>query len=349
MTRKRVAVLTALAVLVAAVVAVVGYVVWPRGSTLERAASLLPAETLRVTWSDWTGLRSELGVSDPVGAAGEDFVTEVIDRDLSVSPLAASAAALRETFGYSPLESEWEILGQGPEGQVDVLKLGEDVDLGEVADRYQEAGFTAPDDDELSGGVWTGGPDVLAELEGLTGPILQHVAFLEDDQLLLTSDSAEYLARAVPVARGEEDGLDLSNVAESVEEPLAASILEGDLACDRLSMSKADPDAQAVADQLIDEAGGVSPLTGFLVALGADRRLTVVWDFENDDQAAQDARSRRALAGAEDPGQFLAYPEVFRIADVEADGDKVVLTGTARAGQAPISNLTTGPVLLAAC
>jgi len=346
---RRVALLTALLVLVVAAASVVGYVVWPRGSELQRAAGLLPDTTLRVSWTDWAGLRDQTDVADPTGAGAEDFLAEVSDRDYAVSSLASAAVPLKETLGFSPVESEWEILGQSRTGMVAILKLGEDADLDAIADRYSAAGFTRPDDDALSGGVWEGGPDVVSGLEGLESPELQHVAFLEDEGLLLSSDSADYLRTAVPFAAGDEDGLDLSDLAGPAGDPLAAVALADDLACDSLRMSQADSDAQATADQLVEQAGGVSPLKGYLVALGADRSLTVVFDFENEDQAEQDARSREALAGAEDPGQLLAYDELFDVDDVEQDGHRVVLTATTVADSAPLSNLSAGPVLLASC
>jgi hypothetical protein len=346
---RRVALLTALAVLVVAVAAVVGYVGWPRGSEFQRAAALLPDKTLRVSWTDWTGLREETDVADPSGAGAEDFLADVSDRDLAVSSLASAAPALDETLGFTPVTAEWEILGQSRSGMVAILKLGEDADFDDIADRYAAAGFSRPDDDALSGGVWRGGPDVVAGLEGLESPELQNVAFLEDERLLLVSDNAGYLGDAVPFAQGDEDGLDLSDLAGPVGDPLAAVALAEDLACEELSMNAADPDAQAVADGLVEDAGGVSPLTGYLVAMGEGRSLEVVFDFESDDQAEDDARSREALAGAEDPGQLLAYTELFDLDDVEVDGHTVVLSATANPDNAPLSNLTSGPVLLASC
>ena len=346
---RRVALLTALLVLVVAVAAVVGYVVWPRGSEFQRAAGLLPDKTLRVSWTDWAGLRDETDVKDPTGAGAEDFLTEASDRDYSVSSLASASAPLKETLGFSPVESDWEILGQSRAGMVVILKLGKDADFDAIAEKYTAAGFTRPDDDALSGGVWEGGPDVVSGLEGLESPELQNVAFLEDEGLLLSSDTPDYLRTAVPFAQGDKDGLDLSDLAGPAGDPLAAVVLADDLACDKLSMSKADTDAQATAEQLVEQAGGVSPLTGYLVALGADRSLTVVFDFESDDQAEKDARSREALAGAEDPGQLLAYKELFHVDDVEQDGHTVVLTATTVADSAPLSNLSAGPVLLASC
>ena len=346
---RRVALLTALLVLVVVAAAVVGYVVWPRGSEFQQAAGLLPDKSLRVTWTDWAGLRDQTEVEDPTGAGAEDFLAEVSDQDYSVSSLASAAQPLKETLGFSPVESEWEILGQSRSGMVMILKLGEDADFDAIAEKYAAAGFTRPGDDALAGGVWEGGPDVVSGLEGLESPELQNVAFLQDEGLLLSSDSAAYLRTAVPFADGDKDGLDLSDLAGPAGDPLAAVAMADDLACDRLRMSQADADAQTTADQLVERAGGVSPLTGYLVALGADRSLTVVFDFENDDQAEKNVRSREALAGAEDPGQLLAYDELFTVDDVEQDGHRVVLTGTTVEDSAPLSNLSAGPVLLASC
>ena len=260
------------------------------------------------------------------------------------------AADLHDQLGWSPLTSGWEILGQGRDGMVLVVDLGEDRDLSDIADHYAAAGFTEPGEDRLDGGVWTGGADVLARLTNLGEPVLQHVALLEDEHLLVSSDNASYLEDTVPVVRGDEDGLDLSALAGHVEDPLAAVGFVDDYACEELAMGLADEGAQSRAGELVDAAGGVSPLAGYLVALQSGDRMTVVFAFENDDQAGDDARSRRLLAEGEDPGQLVAYPDLFRIAEGEADGSEVVLRleDVADDGYA-LTNLTQGPVLLASC
>lgn len=352
MPRRRLVIsLVALAV-IAALVAVMAYVVWPRGSELEEAASRLPDSTLRVTWTDWAGVRAELDAGDvpATGAETEEFLGEAADRDLSsASPTASYAVSLYETFGFTPVTSEWELLGQGPEGMVLVLRLGADADLGDIADRFRAAGYTAPGDDRLDGGVWQGGPDVLTRT-GLDEPVLQHVAFFEDEHLLATSDGAGYLEEAVPVVGGDEDGLDLSALTGPVDDPLASIAFAEDLACQELTMGLADEGAQAQADLLVEDAGGIAPLTGYLVALQPGRRMTVVYDFEDEDRAEANVGPRRTLAGAEDPAQLVVYPELFTVDEAEQDGTRVVLRleEVAEDGY-PLTNTTQGAVLLAAC
>jgi hypothetical protein len=338
-------VLIGVAALVVAIAAVTAYVIWPRGSDLDRAAALLPDDTLRVAWTDWAGVREETGLEP--GAA---LLEEIERRDLgSASVLAHSAAPIEASLGVDPMAAEWEILGQGPHGMLLVLKVDEGTDLGDVAERYREGGFTAPEDEPLDGGVWEGGPDVLAGLPELGEPVLQHVAFLEDERLLVTSDDATFLERAMPTVR-EGDGLDLTDLSGKVDEPLTAVGFAGDHACRELAMTAADEGGQAVADRLIEDAGGISPLTGYLVAMQPDHRMSVVFGFEDENRARGNADARRALASGEDPGQLLSYPDLFRVEDSEADGDVVVLTldEVAEDGFA-LTNLSQGPVLLAAC
>ncbi|WP_157551036.1 hypothetical protein [Nocardioides jensenii] len=339
MTRRRVAMATAVVVLVGAVAAVVGWFVWPRDSEFEKAAALLPADTLRVGWTDWDRVRDEV--------SGPDLLTAASDRDLSVSSLASSAAEIEKSLGFDPLQSDWELLGQSREGMVVVMKLPGD--LTDVASAFEEAGYTPPGSKRLDGGVWEGGPDVVSGL-GLTSNELQSVAFVEEEGLLVGSDQADYLRTAMKTVLGEEEGLDITPLTDPLEgDPLDATVLMKDYACEALAMSQADDAARTVADDLVEQAGGVSPLKGYLVALSTDDRLSVVFGFDSDDQASRNAESRGALATAEDPGQMVSYADVFSDPTTRTDGKAVVLTATAEPDGYPMSNLATGPVLLASC
>lgn len=336
-------------VLVVGVVAVV--VLWPRDdSRLTEAAALLPDETVRVTWTDWEGVRAEVDASPGAGDL-DRVLQQAADLDLSAgSPTAGVAGPLAETLGWGPVDAEWEILGQSPSGMVLVVKLPDDADVDEIADRYEAAGFTPPEDGRTDGGLWSGGPDTVARLPGLNEPLLQYAALLEDERLLVSSDQAVSIEQAVPVVRGDEDGLDLERLAGPADEPLAAVGWTTDAVCAALSMAQGDSGVRATADQLVEDAGGVAPLDGYLVALGAGRALTVTLGYEDDDRAERDLDSRQVLAGMEDPGQSLPYPELFTLAEARTDGDVVVLEmEDAARDRYPLTNTTQGPVLLAAC
>ncbi len=337
------------AVLLLAVAAVVTWVVWPRGTEFQQALRMLPSDVQRVSWTDWAGVRDELHAGDVAGsdATAESFLAEVQDRELTTSSLASASGLIAEGLGFSPLAAEWELLGQAQDGQIVVLRT--DQDLATVMDRITGLGFVEPGDDATEGGIWAGGPDAIAEVAGLATYELQNLAFFVDEGLVLGSDNAGYLAGAVNVVRGDTDGLDVDDLLSSVGDPLAATVLVDDRACAELSLGTADDAARATAADLVEQAGGVSPLTGYVVALGAAGRLTVVFGFEDDGRAERNRTSRAALARSEDPAQMLAYPDIFRLDDAVQDDRTVVLTGTVRPGAYAMSSLARGPVLLASC
>ncbi|CAM3329255.1 hypothetical protein NODU109028_11945 [Nocardioides dubius] len=346
-TRARRWTLVVVVVALLAAAAGVAWWMWPRPTTLQEAARLLPADMQRVSFTDWAAIRAEQGVDDVSGEAGEALVAEALDAELTNSALAPSSAMLEQGLGLNPLAAQWEVLGQSKAGQVVILRTDES--LAAVRTAITELGFSEPDDDATSGGVWQGGPDAIAEVSGLATYELSHLAFLDDEGLLLGSDSPDFLATAVEVAQGDEDGLDQDDLMAAAGEPLTATVLLGEQACGELSMAKADASARAETRRLVEEVGGVSPLTGYLVAIGPGGDLTVGFGFEDDEQAADDKGPRSALAKAEDPGQLLAYPEVFAFDSAEVDGSVLAIRGELQPDAFPLSALAAGPVLLATC
>lgn len=337
MKKRRIALLTALAVLVVGTLSWVVYAGWLRPTPFEKATSLLPAQTLRVTWTDWAGVRAELG--------GSPSYDEVVDRDLTTSSLASSSAQLKQTLGFSPMAADWELMGQSRDGLVVILHFP---DIAAIADGFADAGYTRPGSKALDGAIWSGSSELVNNL-GLTTFELTHVAFFEDEGLLVATDKQPYLKTAVAVARGDKDGLSLDGLLTPPGDPLVATAFTGDYACEALSMAQADEGARKVTDELLGAAGGAIPLKGYLVSLGPDQAMSVVFAFENDKQAERQRRVRAALAKAEDPGQGIAYPDSFALTADETDGNHVVLTARAEQDGYPLSNLTSGPVLLASC
>ena len=318
---------------------------------LAQGLSMAPADADRVSWTDWHAVRRELGAGLDADSSAEDvrsFLDEAFSADLSsMSALASSAPVMQQELGFSPATLEWELFAQSPDGAVELMRVSDDVSLTGVADRLEALGFEAPEEDD---GVWVGGPDVLAGIDSSLTPELQHVAILADEHLVMTSDQAPFLERAVAVARGDGDSADdLADLTEDLGEATAAAIYDGAHACEKLAMSQADDDAQAEADQLVAAAGGVHPLTGFAMARLVGGDLRVVMQVEDEDDAASDADARAALAAGPAPGQGGSFTDRFAVDRAGARGRAIVLDLRPGDGSYVLSDLTSGPVLFATC
>jgi hypothetical protein len=340
----------ALAVVVVLAVAAAGLVAWRAltpATPLERALERVPADTTRVSWTDWEGVRRELDADvDASSTAGEvdAFLADAFAADLSaMSALGTSAGVMQEELGFSPATVSWELLAQSGSGAVEVLGVDDAVDLDAVADRLADLGWTEP---EEADGVWVGGPDVLAATGSMLTPELQHVALLADEGLVLTSDQAPHLGA---VLEGDDGAEDLAELAGSLEEPLTAAVYDGAYACEHLAMSQADDDAQAEADQLVEAAGEVHPLTGFAMGVLPGGGVRAVMEVEDADDAPGDAEARARLAAGPAPGQGGEFTDRFTVERAGAEGREVVLDLRPAAGTYVLSDLTSGPVLFATC
>jgi len=320
-------------------------------SDLDRAAALMPADTLRLSFTDWAGVRTELRTGS---ATAPDDVRTLMDAafeaDLSsASSVAQSGPALQQYYGFSPGTVEWEAFGQAPDGAAMVMRLPDDADFAELGDRLDRLGYARPGSDT---GVWGGGPDVVAAIDPTLTPEIQYVVLLADQHLLVSSDTTSYLSTAVAAATGEGDHLSgvsglVSHAADDTD-VLAGVLFADDFACTALAMSQASDEDQVVAQNLVEDAGKVNPVAGLLVAALPDRRLRVVMGFENDDQAATNADTRAKLAVGEAPGKG-DFAELFSLSGARSDGRDVVLDLRAKPGQYALSALTSGPVLLETC
>ncbi|GAA1915939.1 hypothetical protein [Nocardioides hwasunensis] len=344
----------AVALAVVVVLAVAGLAAWrlsSSGTPLSRALALVPAETSRSSWTDWEGVRRELGSDVGRGSSAEEvdaFVSEAFGSDLtSMSALGTSAGTMQELLGLSPATLSWELLAQSDGGAVEAMGVGDDLDLSDVADRLADAGWTEP---EVDDGVWVGGPDVLARLGSTITPELQHLVLLRDQDLVLASDQVAYLEAATEVARGTAAGADdLADLATGLAEPLAAAVFTGDYTCERLAMAQADADAQDEAAQLVAESGGVHPLTGFAMGLLPGGHVRALLQVEDADDAPADADARARLASGPAPGQGGEFTDRFALERAGSQGRVITLDLRARPGAYVLSDLTSGPVLFATC
>ena len=113
--------------------------------------------------------------------------------------------------------------------------------------------------------MWSGGDELAAAGADLT-PELQYVALLADEHLVLTSDTAAYLARGGCGGRRRPASGDLDRRpgrrGRADRAALSASVYAGDYACSALAMGQADETDQEQAASLVAEAGEVNPVTG---------------------------------------------------------------------------------------
>ena len=351
------ALLAVLALCLVAGLVVVGVVVWQRQhrTELDRALDAVPARSLRVAFTDWTTVRARLKArlgTSPDKAAIEKFMSRAYDSDFSAaSSIDESAVALQENYGFGPATAQWEAYAQSRRGATMVLAPGDAADFDELAANLSDLGYTKPKNDD---GVWRGGADLVAGIDPTITPEMQYVVLLADQGLVVTSDNAAYAAESARSASGDgpslgdQDGVQA--MAVRLGKPANALVWSGDFACDDLAMSRAASDDQARAEQLVREAGGVSPLAGLAMGMEPDRTLRVVAHFEDSDQARQNLRPRARLAVGEAVGRGGSFSDSFRLTDSRAVGSEVMLDLKPRDRTGfVLSALYDGPVLFATC
>ncbi|MBO9521837.1 MAG: hypothetical protein J7518_09890 [Nocardioidaceae bacterium] len=347
--RRRILVAAAVAVLLVAGVLAVRILRGDR-TDLRAAVDVVPRSTLRLSFTDWAGVRDALGVHGTGAAAVDRLAKRGYDSDLTgVSSIDESVAALQKYFGFSPLTIDWEAYAQSRAGSAMVVRVPGDLDR--VRDHLEDLGFTKPAKND---GVWAGGVDLVAGIDPTITPELQYVAVLEDQHLVVSSDTADFAATAARAAAGKGPTLgdvgSVRDLAGKTGEPAAATLWARDFVCDDLAMSQADPDTQQQAETAIARAGKITPMTGMAMALSAHRAFSVVQLFESAGQAKENLRARAALAAGEAFGRGGSFGDTLRLVSSRTHGDAVVLrwTPTEKTGY-PLSGLSTGPVVFASC
>ena len=346
-----------LALVVLTGLVVVGVVVWKRAhrTDFQEALGLVPDSSLRVGFTDWQVVRSQLDAhlgDTPDREAVEKLMDRAYDTDYAaVSSIDESAGALQESFGFSPATAQWEAFAQGREGAAMVLKVAEGTDFDVLADNLRTLGFGKPKEDD---GVWRGGVDLVAGIDPTITPELQYVALLEDRGLVVSSDSREFAGTAAGVATGEAGSFasvaGVSDLAERVGEPANAMVWGRDFACEDLAMSQADDEAQAQAETMVRDAGGVTPLAGLMMAMQPDRTLLVAAHFEDSEDAEDNLRPRARLAVGEAVGRGGSFADDFKLTASRARGSDVLLDLRPRSKSGYVlSALYDGPVLFATC
>jgi len=351
---KRVVVMAAAAVLLVTAAVVGGVTWWHRAhrTDLERALALVPGSSLRVGFTDWAAVRDRLRIHGSDPAAVQRLQNKAYDADLSAaSSIDEEGVALQRLYGFGPATASWEAYAQSKQGAALVLQLPDDTDFDALAGNLRDIGYQQPAADD---GVWRGGVDLVASLDPTLNPEVQYVVLLADQHLVVTSDRKAYAATAARVAAGHGASLaDLDSARTMVSrlsEPAAAVVWSHDFACRDLAMSQAAPGDQRQADQLIQQAGQVSPLSGLVMAMAPGRTLTVAEQFESTDQARENLRARAKLAVGQAVGRGGSFADDFRLAGAKATGSTVLLTMKPRQHTGfVLSALYDGPVIFATC
>lgn len=335
---------------------------WLDRSAYEQAVAAMPASTLRATYTDWAEVRALLGGGSLDAGSSSREVDGFLDRGyradlISTSAVSTSAYAMAHRYGFSPLDATWEMYGQSREGAVAVMKLPGSTDFAGIERDLRRLGYDPPSRGAGSGQVWAGSVDLVAQIDESLTPVLQNVVVLEEQRVVLMSDSPAYASSSADVVRGSGDSLadapgGAGDLAEVAEEPVSAVMWASDFACEALSMSSADTEDQTTADRLVEEAGGVSPLSGLVMAHQHDRSLVLGMHFESSDQAKENLRPRVDLASGEAVGQGGAFSDRFDIATAKSAGSNVVLhlePAGDGSDSSLLSDLSQGPVMFATC
>ena len=324
---------------------------------LEEAFAAAPDDGARYSWTDWAGVRRELGldgVTDPTTADVQKILDLGFDADLvSTTALGESAQVLQAQFGFSPASLDWELFSQSETGAVVVMRLpdavGSESDeavFDEIEQRLTTLGYPEPDSPT---GVWRGTPTTLAQVGSVT-PELTFVALDADRRLVITSDTLTGAEAGVDAAGADElpEG-GLGEVVADAGSPLSAAVYTGDQACASLSMGQADATDQDQGEELLAAAGEVNAMTGFAMGTqpGGDVRVSMA--FDSAERARTNADTRAVLASGPAPGQGGDFGDRFTLGPVTADGTVVRMALERAEGAFVLSDLSTGPVLFATC
>jgi len=353
--RSRGAVAGALALLVLVAAGVVLVVVRPwsddDGTRLEQALALAPSSTARFSWTDWSAVRHELGAQLSGGSSASEinkFLDKGFDADLtSESSLVTSADVLQREYGVSPATADWELLAQSEKGSLLIVGLPSSYDLDALGDRLDGLGYrhsTGTDGVD----AWDGGSSLVSGIGDVSAQ-LSYIGLDAEDHVLVASDKADYVVSWHGSMRGSDLGDGVGQAAATVGDAVSASVYSGDYACGALAMTHAGNDDRVRAQELIDQAGEVSPYEGFAIGLLPGGGMRVTMAFDTEAEARTNADTRAKLAAGPAPGQGGAFPDRFSVDQVVADGDVVRMELDPVQGSYPLSDLSSGPLLFATC
>jgi hypothetical protein len=331
-------------------------------STLTRALATLPEATLTANYTDWRQVREVLDATGVTSATPQPRRQELLDAayedDLSAaSGLAGSALTMAEPFGWSVFDLDWEIFGQAREGAVIVGGLSDTADPDDLLAALAELGYQRPESGADGGGVWRGGGDRLAAVGDSLTPMLEHVAVLSDERLVVLSDAPAYLEHTVDTITSGSGTLgELAEVAATaapLDGALAAVVHRSPRNCAVTSYESASAADRQLAAARIAEVGGLGAHRGLgfgVVRVDGELYVTVSMPFDTAADAERERDPRTDLAHGPAIGQGGTYDERFSLVSATvADTDLVLRLRPREDRMSLVSDLASGPLLFSGC
>lgn len=191
---------------------------------LDIALSDAPAGTLTASFTDWQQVREVLA-PDIRGrrAPTQALFAAAYERDLSaVSVLGDAATAMPDLYGWSVLDTDWEMYAQSDRGAAVVLAMSPGLSPSTDVAGLRSVGYDAPAYAPDDGGVWVAGNVAGGTVSAVSDRLLS-VAVLADQHIIVASNDSRYAAATIEVVRGEAPAMTDVRAVTDVAAPVVGS------------------------------------------------------------------------------------------------------------------------------
>jgi len=285
----------------------------PLADVLKLVPQALP--DVMISFTDWSQIKSELGLGFLTGDGPEAFRLELFRR-VSQDHAAASAYALTynrihaETWGWDSADLEWEANVVSSElPPTYILKLRDDFDFSAAAARFAERGFSQTE--SRSALIYSHELDPSADWIRTTELSILTTAYVEDEKMMILSSYPASVEILLAVRAGEfaalaEDPFTVAAV-EHLDNPTSAILMRGLGECLRftpnpiLDLIETAPTGRDIAElrEMVEEKQLLVPYRALAVGYREkDSRPvgTIVFEYDAPELAEADLAARCLLA-----------------------------------------------------
>lgn len=318
---------------------------------LSQALDVLPADTRVAGFTDWAQIRTTLGFDDVTSAIDrKTLVNNSSERDLSTrSVFEASTEEMQAKFGWTIADLRWEAYGQASDGALLAAGLNDDLKAGTVTSGLRDLGYVQ------NGDTWSiDSADLSVKVPGLP-TTFANIAFLDDERLVLLSDKASYLDRALAMHREHATSLAgvaaVRHTATPLLGALSAAIQVSKDACESTGLAGLPATVRAQGRNTVKPLGKLEP-----VAYGAramfdhdgGQRLRFSLTFDSAAQATRQLKLRRVLSTGPFVGRNGQIGDVLTLTAGHTTGSNATLDFVLDATKGAFMT-GSGPLLFAAC